>query len=47
LLEAFNERLQADYGFESVLTAADVLKTIAAAKNLLQAVKQLLGYIGS
>ena len=42
LLDAFDERLQGDYGFEATLDAEDVVRTLDHARDFLRAARQLL-----
>ncbi len=42
LLDAFDRRLQADYGFEAVITAEEVIVTIGQAREFLVHVENLL-----
>jgi uncharacterized protein (UPF0332 family) len=47
LLDAFDKRLQGDYGVETVLDAEDVSAMIAQASELLQAASELLSKSGT
>lgn len=42
LLDAFDKRIQADYGFDAVLTAKDAAEMIAQAREFIEAVRRLL-----
>ena len=43
LLDAFDRRLQADYGFEAVLEREEVTATIEQAREFVEAAEKLLG----
>ena len=46
LLDAFDKRIQADYGFDITLTRDDALQMISQAREFLETARQMLERIG-